>query len=162
MIDPTQLLRYVIEPALTPLKLYSLAAGQLLLGTAAAESQCGKYLHQISGPALGIFQMEPATHSDCWDNWLAYRGDLAGEIRYMVPQDMWDTGHARPRHELLMTDLRYAAIMARVKYRRSPVQLPAENDWHGCAKVWKSVYNSAKGAGTELHFMDSLVTCKVI
>ena len=42
-------------------------------GTAAVESRMGTYLRQIGGPALGIWQVEPATHLDCWDNWLDYR-----------------------------------------------------------------------------------------
>ena len=52
-IHPKHLAEYVIRPSLKPLGLYSLEAEQLLLGTAAVESQLGFYLHQIKGPALG-------------------------------------------------------------------------------------------------------------
>ena len=37
------------------------SAIDLLLGTAAQESAFGTYLRQVNGPALGAFQMEPAT-----------------------------------------------------------------------------------------------------
>ena len=73
-INPNQLLRYVIKPALTLLDMESPAAEALMLGTVAQESHCGRYLHQLGkGPALGIFQMEPTTYRDIWENYIAYR-----------------------------------------------------------------------------------------
>ena len=36
-------------------------ANFLSLCTAAIESNCGYYIKQVGGPALGIWQMEPAT-----------------------------------------------------------------------------------------------------
>ena len=51
----------VIRPALRALDLWSPAAEDLVLGTAAQESGLA-YLRQIGGgPALGLWQIEPAT-----------------------------------------------------------------------------------------------------
>ena len=160
MFKPDQLREYVIRPALERVGLYSESAEQLLVGTCCAESRLGTYLHQVRGPALGIYQMEPATHEDIWSNWLKYRPEEARIIRELIGAADWQGD--RPNHALLITDLRYATIMARLKYYRSPKQLPQVDDWHGAASLWKQVYNCPMGAGTELHFMDSLLTCGVL
>ena len=68
-----QLLEYVVKPANQLLGVDSLAAQQLVIGTAAVESG-GEYIRQLNnGPARGFFQMEPNTHEDIWINYLAYR-----------------------------------------------------------------------------------------
>jgi len=162
MFDPSQLCEYVIRPALHQVGLHSKSAEQLLLGTCCVESALGTYVKQINGPALGIYQMEAATHWDCYANYLRYRPQLMEKIRKMVPSGDWNVDNNCPEDSLLITDLRYATVMARIKYLRSPVPLPREDDWHECAVVWKSVYNTELGAGTELKFMDSLKVCGVI
>ena len=81
MIDVKQFRANIIEPALTVLELDSVAAQELLLGTAVQESRI-TYLRQLgNGPALGLFQMEPATHNDIWDNFLEYKPELAKKTR---------------------------------------------------------------------------------
>ena len=67
-MDPKQL-KELIERVLRKVNLYSDAAVDLLMLTAAQESACGKYIRQLgNGPALGIFQMEPACSSPYpWD-----------------------------------------------------------------------------------------------
>lgn len=162
MFDAGQFCEYVIEPALKHVGLYSKSAEQLLLGTACAESKLGTYLHQIKGPAMGVFQVEPLTHEDIWYNYINYRPELKRTIHRMVPDAMWDATYERPCHHMLIGDLKYAAVMARLVYRRSPMALPVEGQWGSAAQMWKSVYNTHLGAGTELHFMDSLACCKVI
>ena len=82
MIHPGHLLFQVINPVLRSMDAWSIAAENLILGTAVQESECGYYLHQLGdGPALGIYQMEPATHDDCWNNFLKYRHDLSDPIK---------------------------------------------------------------------------------
>lgn len=136
-IHPGQLREYVIRPVLHRLGLYSEAAEELLMLTAATESLCGKYLHQVGGPALGIFQMEPATCRDIYDNYLAYRKPMADEIK------QWGSG---PEH--LPGSLYYATAMARVHYLRVPEPLPSAMDVNGLARYWKDHYNTHLGAGT--------------
>ena len=138
-----QLRTYVIQPSLKPLGLYSLAAEQLLLGTAAVESQLGHYLHQVNGPALGIYQMEPATHRDIWENYLRFNQQLASKIRALMP---WSIGYRDD--SLLIVDLRYATIMARLIYYRQKEQLPNTNNIKAQAKYWKKYYNTELGKGS--------------
>lgn len=136
---------YVIIPALDSIGLLSDAAINLLLGTCAQESLMGKHLHQLGGgPALGIYQMEPETHTCLWENYLNYRQELSELIT--------KNGEPKP-HERLITDLRYATIMARIRYLRVPEALPSAKDIEGLAHYWKNHYNTHKGKGTVKKFM---------
>ncbi|MBF0146383.1 MAG: hypothetical protein HQL84_09925 [Magnetococcales bacterium] len=140
----------VIRPALTFLNMEGAAAERLLLGTAIQESGCGLYLRQRNrGPALGIFQMEPATHQDIWNNWL--RWQIAPRDRilgYLATQEAPDANR-------LVTDLFYAAILCRLHYRRIAEALPDANDLDALANYWKRHYNTLKGRGTVQEFTDN-------
>lgn len=145
MISASDLRLYVIRPVLTAADMWSPAAENLLLGTAAAESALGYYLHQDGGPALGIYQMEPATHDSLWDNYLRYRPELLHAAR-------WYLGSADP-YLSLTGNLLYATFMTRIKYFKDPQPLPGAEDIPGLAAYWKRVYNTEKGAGTEAKFV---------
>jgi len=131
----------VIQPALKKLNLWSESAENLLLGTAAQESQMGRYLRQINGPALGIFQMEPSDHNDIWSNYLMYRGELMSVILKLTVPNMMRT-------EQLCWNLRYAAAMCRIHYLRVPEPLPHADDTAGLGCYWKNHYNTHEGKGT--------------
>jgi hypothetical protein len=135
-IHPGQLREYLVRPVLNRLGLYSEAAEELLMLTAAAESLCGEYLHQVGGPALGIFQMEPRTHDDIWDNYLRFKPDLAVQMK-----------HYGRLSQQLAGNLYYACAMARIHYRRVPERLPSAMDIDGLARYWKDHYNTHLGAG---------------
>lgn len=135
-IHPGQLREWVVRPVLHRLGLYSEAAEELLMLTAATESLCGKYLHQVGGPALGIYQMEPATHSDIWNNYLKYKGGLAPEV----------AKYGRSSADLA-GNLYYATAMARIHYLRRPERLPSAIDIDGLAQYWKDHYNTYLGSG---------------
>ncbi len=136
----------VIRPALKKLGLWSEAAENLLLGTAAQESQMGRYLRQIQGPALSIFQVEPATHQDIYDNYLIYHGHLLGVVVGLTVPKI-------PRVEQLAWNLMYAAAIARVHYRRVKEPLPDANDVSALGCYWKNHYNTLKGKGTVEEFV---------
>lgn len=125
--------------------LYSEAAVNLLMGTAAQESARGKYIRQLgNGPALGIFQMEPKTFEDIRDNFLFYHNELKGEI----------IGESNLRHLLptaLEYNLRLAVLFARLQYYRRPDPLPTT--LAGMAAYWKRWYNTPAGKGTEAEFI---------
>jgi len=145
MIDVKQFREIVIRPALKLIKLHSPAAEELLLGTALQESRL-QYLKQLgSGPALGVFQMEPRTHDDIWKNYLSYKPDLAKAVARL--------SHS-PTAQSLATDLMYAAAMSRIHYLRIPAALPAEGDIDGQAHYWKKYYNTYLGAGTEDEYLE--------
>lgn len=136
-IHAKQLRECIIRPVLRDLGLYSEAAEELLMLTAATESLCGKYLHQVGGPALGIYQMEPATHDDLWVNYLKYKPALSEKV-------------ARYGHEAreLPGNLYYATAMARIHYLRRPEALPSAMDERALASYWKAHFNTHLGAGT--------------
>lgn len=144
MLDREQLRRLVIWPALEDIGHWAQAAEHLVLGTALVESSL-TYLHQLNGPALGLWQCEPATHADIWTNYLAYRPELARKV--MVAAGRGTRTPRQPPDEWLVYNLRYAAAICRVHYLRAPEAIP--EDAEGLAAYHKRYYNSALGA-TEL------------
>lgn len=116
--------------------LASKSAVNLLLGTCAVESDFGMYSKQLKGPALGVFQMEPGTY-----NW------LISVYKERYPQlKSWQF------HEL-EKDVEKAVVMARLRYRIVPAQLPLAGDTLALAMYWKKWYNTELGKGTVQKFM---------
>lgn len=137
--------KYVIHPTLEMFELGGKDAENLLLGTAAQESHMGEYLHQLgNGPALGIYQIEPHTHDDIWDNYLVYRTDLREHVNTLL-------NSAESKYTQLVTNLSYATIIARLVYYRVPEPLPTNKA--GYAEYWKKYYNTELGKGTEAEFL---------
>lgn len=117
---------------------------ELLMLTAAQESNLGTYLRQVGGgPALGVFQMEPATHQDIWANYLKYRDDLVGNLKRTMQIQTYPPCPTR-----MIWDMRYAAAMCRLHYMRVREALPSANDVPSMARYWKEHYNTTKGKGT--------------
>lgn len=139
MINHTELRTHIIAPVLERLGMYSKAAEDLLVGTACVESMCGYWLTQVNGPALGIYQMEPATHDSVWWNNLRYDTDRAEMVkRFGLPDAL--SGQ-------LSGNLFYATAMCRVHYwYRSADPIPQH--LIGQAEYWKEHWNTSSGAGT--------------
>ena len=145
MFDRAQF-RELIEDVLQAIGLHSPAAVNLLLGTAAQESRLGTYLRQMGqGPALGVFQMEPATEKDLWANYLQYHPELVKKIAAT-------TGATGPGPQLRW-NLAYQIAMARVHYLRKKPPMPAADDIAGLAAYWKQHYNTQLGKGSVEEFM---------
>lgn len=135
---------YIIRPTLKRYNLWSLSAENLVMGTAAQESHCGKWLHQMGGgPALGLYQMEPRTYFDI--------------IKRVVPRFAKKCGidieDFSSNPEVLIYDAQLATLMCRLQYARWPEPLPAPHDIQKLARIWKSRYNTAKGKGTVNEFI---------
>lgn len=144
-IDPNQLRIYIIQPVLQAIGLWTPAAEQLVLGTACQESMCGTYIKQLGkGPALGIYQMEPATHNDLHANFLKYRGVLKIRVNNLA---LWMNSQE------MVWNLNYATAMCRVHYFRIKAPLPAVHDIPAQARYWKKYYNTHLGAGTEEEYL---------
>lgn len=154
-LNLAQFREYVVAPALEQIGAYSLAADQLVVGTLAQESN-GTYIKQLGkGPAMGLFQMEPATHKDLWLNFIRYRPVLRDALLDMT-SDSFDRNydeHGWPDHMALVWNNRYAAAMCRAHYIRKPQELPKANDINGLALYWKRHYNTHLGAGTVKEFV---------
>jgi hypothetical protein len=131
-------LRELITHILKEANLHSPAAVELLMLTAAVESNMGEYIKQINGPARGIFQMEPATEKDLWKNYINYRDNRASAVvRYNSAddKDIW-------------FNLGYQILMTRMHYLRVSEPLPPHDDVIALANYWKKYYNTRRGRGT--------------
>ncbi len=149
MIDPDQFRELVIRPTLAGLELGSPAAETLLLGTALTESGLVYLTQHGGGPARGVYQIEPATHDDLGDNWLAFRPTWWSALdRFLAP---------RPgRHDQLVCNLAYATAVARLIYYRRPEPLPHAEDLAGLAHYWKDHFNTSAGKGRPEDFVAAL------
>ena len=144
MLNPEHFRRLVIVPALAPFpeRMRTEAAVNLLLGTALVESQL-TWLRQGMetasdgrGVALGLYQIEPRTHHDCWRNYI------------MAQRDIWKALGNAQSDDALIYDLVYATRIARIIYWRDDMPLPQADDVEGLARMWKHVYNTSTGAGS--------------
>ena len=145
----------------------TLAAEELLLGTALQESKLRSVLQYPRGPALGLFQMEPATHDDIYENWLPYRETdedpphwkemLRSHLIFLGQPPMFEGPDDRvpPFAEELACNAYYACAMARAHYYRVPAALPDAGDLEGQAHYWKNYYNTAAGSGTVEEYIAS-------
>ena len=145
MLDPEQFRRLVIRPTVRRLGLWSPAAERLLLGTAITESGL-RHLHQVRGPARGLYQIEPATLRDLQANWLPRRSVLAEGLRELA------SPHGALEDQLIW-NLAYASAVARLIYCRRPEPLPRADDVAGLAAYWKAHFNTAAGKGAAADFI---------
>jgi hypothetical protein len=153
--DPIQAREIIVRPVLQyldPAIPYSTAAENLLLGTMAQESRMGMYVKQIGGgPALGIYQCEPATHADLWQNFIMQRPALNNMLLMLsLSRTM-----IIPHEEDLIYSLKYATAVCRVHYWRVKEPLPAHDDIHGLACQYKTYYNTHLGKATVTEFINN-------
>lgn len=158
MLFPRDLRSLVIVPTLQRLDLYSPAAANLLLATAIAESVVGGWQHlaQVGGPALGLYQIEPATHRDVWENFLRFRNPLRGKVWGLSASGQRQGPLAVPQDGELIWNLAYATAIARIVYARDPEPLPPAHDLPALGAYWKRVFNTAGGKGTVEGFLDKV------
>lgn len=156
-ISVIQLEHHVIRPTLAFVSSGELpgfasdGAVELLLGTAAAESQF-RFLDQVTtteatdrtwGPAYGLWQMERTTHDDIFTSFL----DAPGRKR--LKARVLDLRAAAPDPVIqLATNLAYAVALVRLRYWRMSERLPAAGDLDAQAAYWKRHYNTPQGKGT--------------
>ena len=146
MIDVDHFRLHVVRATLMSLRMWSMAAENLLVGTALVESRL-TYLRQFdAGPARGLYQIEPATHDDIWDRYLKYRKMLKGRIEILVAP-------VPSRIDQLTTNLAYATAIARLVYWRHPEPLPAPGDTDGLGDYYKKYFNTALGKASAKEFV---------
>jgi hypothetical protein len=131
-------------------------AKELILKTILVESG-GVYRYQINGPALGICQIEPATHKDVLNRTeQKYPTIYNYIIERFYPNSNLSRGFAFDDDivcddNLLYNDS-YSIIIARMKYYLIPEKLP--NDLQGLAEYWKKYYNTELGKGEVEKFIN--------
>lgn len=139
-MDLLQFDKYVLVPALSVIGLLSPSARVLMLGTGMIETNY-EYLKQFNdGPAMGIFEIEPATYDDVYRYLNRYGNRKLKEICMAAClYDSW------PDKEALIYNLRWSTIIARVKYYMISEPLPAASDAEGMSNYYKKYYNTAEG-----------------
>lgn len=149
-INIKQLIELVIRPSLKQVGLYSEAAEQLIVGTAARESALGFYLHQYpTGPAVSIYQIEEKTYDNMWAEYLVTRDDLKKSI-------LGACGYSSiPVADRMITDLKLATIMCRIRYLWVPAALPAFGDIAEQANYWAKYYNANSVTGVPAKYIET-------
>jgi hypothetical protein len=141
-------IREIIEWGLKEMDLYSEDAVDLVYKTGNAETGYRHLKQMGGGPAIGFWQVEPATLIDILDNYVKYRPELEKRLKSL--------GFDRSSVEVrVMGNIALQAVFCRLKYKRDRYALPKSNDLEGQAKYWKRVYNTHLGKGTITHFMEA-------
>jgi len=146
---------FIIRPTLRHLAsddmpwVASEAAVQLVLGTALAESRLVWLVQHGGGPALGLYQMEPATLE--W-LWLRYLPERQPEI---YQRALALRSEALGRESEIVWNLAWATALCRARYLPVPEPLPEAGDLDALGDYWKRYYNTAAGAGTVAHFVEA-------
>ena len=156
MVDKKQMKRIITE-VLQKLgdKYATPDAIDLVYNTGLVESKY-VYLMQIGGSniARGFFQIEPWTSVDCIKNYLFYRPKLMKDVSRASNVDLkyfTDPKDADWKF-ILTTNIAAQILMCRMHWRR--VKEPLPKTLKEQARQWKKFYNTAKGAGTEKHFIE--------
>ena len=144
----------ILVPCLTHLQngldlvLNSEAAINLMLGTAAQETNLGKYLHEIKGSALGIYQIMPRTNDLVLKLLNREYPQLYTKVTLLKVSDS-----AISENEELKFNLYYQTAIARCVYYSIKESLPLADDLYALAAYWKRYYNTEKGKGKVCDFI---------
>ena len=154
MIPPYQWMKHVIRPTLKHLAVVEPGLGgsaseQLMLGTAIAESGLEALEQMGGGPALSMFQIEPATFEDIYYRYLQRSGKELLQVAISELQVK-----AFGPLEQLGGNRFFACGIARIKFWMAPEPLPHLNDLEGMGAYYKEHYNTAGGAGSGARWAD--------
>ena len=139
-------IKKIIDWSLDNLSMNSKDASSLVYRTGMAESGYRHLSQMGSGPAVGFFQVEPATIDDTWNNYAVYRKPIMAVLKDMG----FDPDDSRMR---VMSSIALQAAFCRLKYRRDRLAIPPADDIHAQAAYWKRVYNTVLGKGSVEHFI---------
>lgn len=154
MIKANHLRKVVIKPALEAINLYSADAEELLIATCAQESLGGKYLIQETKSGifykggLGIFQMEAPTYDDT----IRYLQNNKPELLTLIRTACRFQDSAVDAVEMT-TNLKYAAMIARVKYLRDKHPIPPAGDINQIWEYYKRIWNTEQGRAQKEGFL---------
>ena len=141
-------IREIIDWSLKEMGLHSEDAVDLVYKTGNAETGYRHLKQMGGGPAIGFWQVEPATLIDIMNNYVKYRPELEKRLKSL--------GFSESDMETrVMSNIALQAVFCRLKYKRDKYALPKFNDLKGQAEYWKRVYNTHLGKGTIKHFMEA-------
>ena len=144
-MKPKVLVDYFIKPACDYIAEYCPKCNgrnsiQFMLAVAAQESHCGLYFKQLTGPARGIWQVEPASSQDVIENYVSHKNGLADLLHAMYSPVL--------KYAHIQSPL-YNCAIARLIVYRYPEAMPAYDDRFGMWEMYKHRYNSVSGAATK-------------
>ena len=141
-------IKEIAEYSLYKIDCYSDDALALVVRTGMAESGYRALKGYGEGnPAIGFWQIEPATLNDMVDNYIRYRPHYE---KHLISLGMkFDENMILS----VMSNMAVQSALCRLHYRRDSKPLPPWDDMEAQGKYWKRVYNTHKGRGTVKHFM---------
>ncbi len=140
-----QVCRYIVTEALQWYELPdSESAIRLLCMIAAHESGDFHYIKQVKGPALGIFQMEPATYDDVV-TYIKHNQSRFDMLAHDLPKPA----------EYMAFNPRFGAAVCRTYLLRIPEPLPESDDIDGLANYAKDHWNTYLGAAKWQDYRDA-------
>ena len=134
MLNIGQFRESIVQSTLKDLILDSPELEELLVFTCAIESSGGTYIRQINGSGLGIYQMQPETYNDIWQNYLKGRGMMCTKLLFNFDISFM----ASP--ERMIYDLRFATAMAAIFYSSTSTPYP-KKDKDDLWDYYKNYYN---------------------
>ena len=145
MIDE---IKEIVEYALYRIDSYSDDALAMVVRTGMAESGYRALKGYGEGnPAIGFWQIEPATMNDMITNYIHYRSHYKKNLISLGMNFENDTTLS------VMSNMAVQAALCRLHYRRDKDPIPSWDDVEAQASYWKRVYNTVKGRGTVKHFI---------
>lgn len=115
-----------------------------LYNTAIVESGVRNIRQYGGGPALGYFQMEPATRRDIVKNYLSYRKYMRDKIEIVI-------GSVAMTDDEFLENVPAQIVFAWCHYERYHAW---KSDTLLQAISWKYYYNTPRGKGTVLKFIE--------
>ena len=136
-MDVVQFRVEIVRPTLKLAGYWSEPSENLLIATALTESNLD-YLKQIKGPAIGLYQCEPATYEDV-TQYIKRDPKRVSAVLDVSGFTSW------PTIDALQWNLRYATMICRMHYYRFPEPIPEKPDE---AYTYYKKYYNGPGAAT--------------
>ena len=142
-------IKEIAEYALYKLDCYSDDALALVVRTGMAESgyRALRGYGEVN-PAIGFWQIEPATMYDIMRNYLVYRPKYSKAMEGLGMELRGEDIEMS-----VMANMAVQAALCRLHYRRDSKPIPSWDDLEAQGEYWKRVYNTIKGRGTVKHFI---------
>ena len=143
-------IKEIAEYALYKIDSYSDDALALVVRTGMAESGYRALKGYGEGnPAIGFWQIEPATMNDMITNYIKYRSHYK---KNLISLGM---NFGKDKIISVMSNMAIQAALCRLQYRRDKDPIPSWDDLEAQGKYWKKVYNTFEGRGTVDHFVEA-------
>ena len=137
-----------MEPCGVGSPTFALALG---CATAAQETQLGRLgRRQEDGPAIDLYQLEPATAANLWPYAQGRFGSALTTIGIVMPASL------DAALQLAIADDQFATWLMRAYYWRVPASLPNLVTFGNLWNWYKTFWNTAAGAATAVEFSDNL------